>query len=536
MCTNAVDIIEFRLTCECYGPDTFPTPTVEIYINNENLREKVYDVELPFAEADKRAGIAGHAGHATITPSELYSSLHDDYLEYDYVPIFGCGCGIVDCWPFEVAIDVGEKVVTWYGFNMYPRENWDYSKLGSFVFDKKQYFKEVDRLLDIKKQGREIIEKFQVSFKHEKYGWVNMYMYLEGNRCKTRLSCVFSPFGDLLNMLKNVEKGSSSEKVIINEEGFYTVIDICEGKSADILDITVIKRNVDDTINNHHHCNVLRKNFLQVFKWAFAELKDDGFDPNYWDEHEPDYAYNDEDVPNPLGWVESFWKDSWFEIKEYEGNFEEAVIERAKVLSELDNDTIKALEYMEFDDSRLKRWNKSKSLAHYQLECEKEDACHDLQQYDWFYNFEKYDYRYGIFDSKDINEMYFGLARKLANKLYEEVYEGLLEYAHDTESSFYGDYPTIWEQLKADERHGDPAMNEEELENACYEHLDGLLEHELYLLWVYLCEDPHSPVEDSSIDVPVRINDPQGTDLKNDIFQEIMQALWHAAEEENKDE
>ena len=255
---NVLDVIEFRLTCERYGSDTFPTPTVEIYINNESLRGLVHYVELPFVEAEGKLGISGHA---TITPSELYNSLHDDYLEYDYVPILGCGCGIVDCWPLEVAIDVGEKVVTWYGFNMEHRENWDYSKLGSFVFDKKHYFKAVDRLLDMKKQGREIIEKFQVSFKHEKYGWVNMYMYLEGNRCKTRLSCVFSPFGDLLNMLKNVEKGSSSEKVIINEEGFYTVIDICEGKSADILDITVIKRNVDDTINNHHHCNVLRKNF-----------------------------------------------------------------------------------------------------------------------------------------------------------------------------------------------------------------------------------------------------------------------------------
>lgn len=39
-----------------------------------------------------------------------------------------------------------------------------------------------------------------------------------------------------------------------------------------------------------------------------------------------------------------------------------------------------------------------------------------------------------------------------------------------------------------------------------------------------------------SIDVPVRINDPQDTDFKNDIFQEIMQVLWNAAEVENNDE
>ena len=527
------DDIEFRLTSFCYGPDTFPSPAVEIYINNENLREKVYDVELPFAEAE---GSPGVAGHAPITPGELYYSLHDKYLEDDCVPIFGCGCGVIECWPLEVAIDVGEKVVTWYGFNMYHREKWDYSKLGSFVFDKKQYFREVDRLLDIAKLGWEIRENFKVAFDYRKNDGVNMHMGLGESTCSFRLSCQSSPFDDLLDMLKRLEDGSSSEVIRIDGEGIYTVIRISADKSDDMLDITVIQGRDDETINNSHHCKTLKKHFIQVFKWAYDDLKGYGFDPNFWDEQESGYSHDEEGKTNQRDVKKSFWDDSWFTVNEYEGEFEEAVIDRAKVLSELDKDTIEALEYMDFDDSRLKRWNKSKSLARYQLECEKEDACNDLQKYDWFYKFEEYDYRYGEFASKELKDMYSDLVRKLANELYENLYEGLLEYAKDTESSFYGDYPTIWEQLKADERHADPAMNEEELENACYEHLDGLMDHELYLLWVYLCEDPHSPVEHHSIDFVVRVNDPQENDFKNDIFQEIMQALWNTAEEENNDE
>ena len=144
------DIIEFRLTSYCYGPDIFPTLTVEIYINGENFRDKVRDVERPFAEAEGNPGIAGHA---TITPRELYESLHNDYLEFDSVSIFGCDCGVIDCWPLDVAVDVGIKTVTWYGFNMYHREKWDYTELGKFVFDKQQYFREVDKLLFLKNKA-----------------------------------------------------------------------------------------------------------------------------------------------------------------------------------------------------------------------------------------------------------------------------------------------------------------------------------------------------------------------------------------------
>lgn len=47
---------------------------------------------------------------------------------------------------------------------MYHREKWDYAELGKFVFDKQQYFREVDKLLIFEKQGLDIYKNFQVAF------------------------------------------------------------------------------------------------------------------------------------------------------------------------------------------------------------------------------------------------------------------------------------------------------------------------------------------------------------------------------------
>ena len=84
---------------------------------------------------------------------------------------------------------------------MYHREKWDYAELGKFVFDKQQYFREVDKLLIFEKQGLDIYKNFQVVFEPQKYGWIKMYMSLEGTRCVANLSYLFSPFDGLLNLL-----------------------------------------------------------------------------------------------------------------------------------------------------------------------------------------------------------------------------------------------------------------------------------------------------------------------------------------------
>lgn len=223
-------------------------------------------------------------------------------------------------------------------------------------------------------------------------------------------------------------------------------------------------------------------------------------------------------------------------MKDYENEYENAITKRAKDLSGFDNDTVNAVDYMDFDDIRVKIWNASKNLARYQLEYEKREVFREVEHYGWFYNFNEYDYVCCQFLSKDTKDMYSSLARKLADDLYRELYQRMLDYAHNTESYFYGDNPTIWDQLKYDERHGDPSMNEDELESACYVELSKLKKYELYLMWVYLCVDSHSPVQTYSIDVIVDNKVPENANFKSDIFEKIMTQLCHDAEQENKDD
>lgn len=40
----------------------------------------------------------------------------------------------------------------------------------------------------------------------------------------------------------------------------------------------------------------------------------DGYDSNFWDEHEPDYAYDGDDEVNPRDVLKSFWEGEWFQF------------------------------------------------------------------------------------------------------------------------------------------------------------------------------------------------------------------------------
>ena len=305
----ARDVLELRLTGYRYGPDSFPMAAVEIYINGENFREKVCKQELPFA---KREGNPEIAGHAPITPMDLYQSLHNAYAEEECVSIFGCGCGVIDCWPLDVAIEVGKNVVTWYGFNMYHRKKWDYSDLGNFVFCKQQYWSEVDKLLELEEQGKILFENFAISFDVEKNGWVKMNLRLSDNRCCLRLSYLYSPFDDILKMIKNIENGSMAEEICIDEEGVGATFSVQSTSNNLELDISVDVHNAGDMPDDHYKCRTTREIFIYAFRWAFMELEDEGFDPNYWDQHDEGYEY-DEDETNPRETNMSFWEDPWFD-------------------------------------------------------------------------------------------------------------------------------------------------------------------------------------------------------------------------------
>ena len=61
------------------------------------------------------------------------------------LPVLGCACGIVDCWPLLVRIDVDAEWVVWRDFRHGFRD-WSYDGLGPFRFDRGEYEAEVDRI------------------------------------------------------------------------------------------------------------------------------------------------------------------------------------------------------------------------------------------------------------------------------------------------------------------------------------------------------------------------------------------------------
>lgn len=123
------DVIEFRKGSFRYGHDQFDSVVAEIYINGRNLRDLV-------------------GNHAPLTVWRLYKSLHEEYKEDPYQLVLGCVCGCEDCDPLSVCIDEGHFSITWFGFYedyaLYSDDG--YKGLGPFVFQKNQYFEEVEKL------------------------------------------------------------------------------------------------------------------------------------------------------------------------------------------------------------------------------------------------------------------------------------------------------------------------------------------------------------------------------------------------------
>lgn len=121
-----VNQISFKPSTELFGPDTVPTDVVEIYIDDKNLSD-VISCGLP------------------LWPSELYTSLmRNTFLKDEPVNIYVCGCGCVGCGDTEVHIEETNHFVIWYDFihDLKPIES------GSlFVFDRKQYYNEVNKIL-----------------------------------------------------------------------------------------------------------------------------------------------------------------------------------------------------------------------------------------------------------------------------------------------------------------------------------------------------------------------------------------------------
>ncbi len=137
-----MDTIKFKLHYGTYGGENGElTIVAEIFVNGQDF----WGDAQRFSRGDYEAISARH----------LYSKLKEIDKDYDYqIFIYDCNCGNEGCDPFGVCIDAGERIVTWYDF-MSPAQFHGYDryddddekpKLPPLVFDKKQYFAEVENI------------------------------------------------------------------------------------------------------------------------------------------------------------------------------------------------------------------------------------------------------------------------------------------------------------------------------------------------------------------------------------------------------
>jgi hypothetical protein len=107
---------------------------VRILVDGRDLLELVRRIELPQATADGQPDLA--ASYEVLGPErwEQLTDLDDD----NRVAVFGCNCGVVECWPLRVRITVKNGTVVWSDFEQ-PNRAWEYLRLGPFVFQREQY-------------------------------------------------------------------------------------------------------------------------------------------------------------------------------------------------------------------------------------------------------------------------------------------------------------------------------------------------------------------------------------------------------------
>ncbi len=106
------------------------------------------EVELPFATADGQPMAAGSYGG--LTPFEWQSI--GDMIEGKPSPsrladgttaLLACECGVTDCWPLYVRIEVNTGTVEISGFFQPYRREWRHDGLGPFVFSRAEVLREV---------------------------------------------------------------------------------------------------------------------------------------------------------------------------------------------------------------------------------------------------------------------------------------------------------------------------------------------------------------------------------------------------------
>lgn len=157
------DVFELRIDPASYSADPARQRylPVEIWINGKLLLDDVRVIETQYVNEENRQNAEGEQADSDGSPYfHLPTScvllpcrnLLDNPRRHGFVldsedtrnrkaTIFGCNCGIIECWFLQVLVTISEEAVTWSDFGQFHRD-WTYS-LGPFVFERRQYESEL---------------------------------------------------------------------------------------------------------------------------------------------------------------------------------------------------------------------------------------------------------------------------------------------------------------------------------------------------------------------------------------------------------
>jgi len=96
--------------------------------------------------------IGGYAGlvldHVKVRDLRQYFAGKQQPWPGHRVPLLGCECGELGCWPLVAAVEQEDEVVRWSAFEQPHRAGRDYSGFGPFVFERRDYDAAVEAVAD----------------------------------------------------------------------------------------------------------------------------------------------------------------------------------------------------------------------------------------------------------------------------------------------------------------------------------------------------------------------------------------------------
>lgn len=117
----------------------------KIIINGRPLLDTVREIEKNFQILNELYASPGDYQHQIARSLYEYLTNASFANEDGGAAIFTCFCLVDGCWCLRCTITETDTEVILRGFKNEHRD-WDYSELGEFRFDKKEYYKELEHL------------------------------------------------------------------------------------------------------------------------------------------------------------------------------------------------------------------------------------------------------------------------------------------------------------------------------------------------------------------------------------------------------